>query len=128
MANVVSRVHAVYMRRYTVVTRTNKHNARRGFLNRCRSICTVISVHVRLHTCASYTYEHRGPSTTCVLALYILAWIPQCIHSLPPRSTGQWLDALICFASLCFIPPLFLHPLYPSPQSIVSSPHTMPWL
>lgn len=30
-------------------------------------------------------------------------------------------NASICFAPLCFVPPLLLHPLYPPPQSIVSS-------
>lgn len=71
----------------TCVMRVSKHNARHGFLNRSRSICTVISApvhehHIRIHpiwafTCWCYT--------SCMGT--------QCTYSLPPRSTGQWLCA-----------------------------------
>lgn len=59
----------------------------------------------------------------------------RCAQSLPPRSTGQWLDAFlgftpicfapICFAPLCFVPPLSFPPRASFAVSgIVSSPHT----
>lgn len=54
----------------------------------------------------------------------------RCGQSLPPRSTGQWLDTIlgfapICFAPLCFVPPLFFPPRSSFAVSgIVSSPHT----
>lgn len=75
-----------------------KHNARHGFLNRSRSIWTIISVararilhmyvactDARLDGTYVYTYVL---TYVCVLCMLFLSGTPR---GLPPRSTGQWL-------------------------------------
>lgn len=81
-----------------------KHNARHGFLNRSRSIWTIIyllrlRVFARararftyvcdLYGCAFGRYV-RMYTYVCVLCMLFLSSTPHC---LPPRSTGQWLAA-----------------------------------
>jgi len=79
-----------------------KHNARHGFLNRSRSIWTIISVAATrafaFYVCGLYTDAHLDATYVyvyvckyvCVLCMLFLSGTP---HGLSSRSTGQWLAA-----------------------------------
>ena len=86
---------------------------------------SVISIPMHVH-CILYADFYVNVSRTCWC--YTSCMGSRCDgQSLPPRSTGQWLDtflgfAPICFAPLCFVPPLFFSLLVPPSPWVASSP------